>query len=353
MDRISFVAMLQLKQGQQRGCIFLWLFLGLTLTPVIAFTKHEGRENALDASSGEGHSVTATSLGPTENKISKDAQRGGDTIIDEQSGSLISLQVTSRSFPDNIGWRSAENLKTRRYVCKYSYEDGPCNTRIEDTLPTGLHCAPDYCCSKTKLRNWTQSGEWCSSNSVLCGTDLVRYPEYSYGKCTCDTYASQCPTNTTCKEEPIHWGGAYCECTQGYNGNICESTTTGSSGTTSSGQTTSSQSSSGATSATVDDSSTSNVLMWVGVSIGILVVISLGGYYFYLTRPVKPIPPAQAEFSTPLYVQGVPGAPPMGMAMGGAPGAAYGAASGPYGMMQGMGPSPYPSPPGPSPSGWR
>ena len=114
------------------------------------------------------------------------------------------------------GWKDKSLAASRSYVCKYSYDGGPCKDRASGEYPAGLHCPPSTCCSKTHMLSG-QSGQWCTGSWALCNGAL-HYSGYSYGGCSCAVYAHQCAANASCKEEEKPLGGAYCECKEGYLG---------------------------------------------------------------------------------------------------------------------------------------
>ncbi|KAL8272462.1 hypothetical protein Esti_003585 [Eimeria stiedai] len=77
---------------------------------------------------------------------------------------------------ENFGWQHPENQQVRHYVC-----------------------------------------QWCVAQWVHCN-GLLKYPNWSYGLCTCEKYGHNCVDNSVCRQEDAPLGGAYCVCKDGYVG---------------------------------------------------------------------------------------------------------------------------------------
>lgn len=130
---------------------------------------------------------------------------------DEHQQELESVSVAT-SFND-LTEEQFMAIHKRFKPCFQSKKGEACAWRgSEVDYPGGLHCAQGDCCSKTIIVKGSISG-WCTPNWVYCSSDIIRYPEYSYGSCKCEKYQQRCPENSSCTDTPY---GPYCKCIDGF-----------------------------------------------------------------------------------------------------------------------------------------
>lgn len=131
-------------------------------------------------------------------------------------GGTSAAETSAASQGGPTGADLPERPSDRHYICRYSKANGGvCGWRGSSTLPTGLYCPANNCCSKTACRNGLCNG-FCDPAWALCSTGLIYYDEYSYGKCNCSRLAHRCPSNSTCHDDAEEMGGAYCLCEEGF-----------------------------------------------------------------------------------------------------------------------------------------
>ncbi|XP_026191136.1 uncharacterized protein LOC34621977 [Cyclospora cayetanensis] len=98
------------------------------------------------------------------------------------------------------------------YVCFVSNEgaEWACANRApQQQYPGGMYCPHDMCCSDT-VSYMGKVGKICTSDESFCQSYNA---EYSYGRCTCEHKAAECPQNSSCKNTKK---GSGCECDHGY-----------------------------------------------------------------------------------------------------------------------------------------